>query len=67
MIPEQPSLQTIDTKLQILIQKVDSIKSCQDDHEQRLRKVEADTIRVTVIFGGTGLLGVIGFIKSLMP
>jgi hypothetical protein len=60
------NITTIDKKLDLLIQKVDNIKSCQDDHEERIRKLEVETIRLTVIFGGLGLIGVIGFINSVI-
>lgn len=64
---EEINLNTIDKKLDLLVQKVDSIKDCQDDHEDRIRKLEVETIRLTVIFGGLGLVGTIGAIRAFIP
>lgn len=64
----EPTLFTLDKKLDLLIQKVDGLVSCMDDHEKRLRILEVTTIRIqntmTVLFGGTGLIAMIALLRS---
>lgn len=62
---ETPSLYSIDKKLSLLIQKVDSLAVDAVDHEKRIRDVEKSTSTMGVIFSVSGLAGIIALIKTI--
>lgn len=65
-----PSLHTIDVKLDVLISEVKELKHCTEDHEQRLRAAEQSSLKSTItlslLFGGSGLLGLFALIRSFI-